>query len=625
MKKVWKGFAAAVSAAAIAATGFIGATSASADPTTTPANGTIMITNTVAGDAFAAYKLLDVTFATTGEGTTATTSYSYKLIAGTNGFSNQTKALVAAANATLNTDTDINLATYTYSDANSVNALQEALIEKIDSFKTNAANVRKYSEELYKQVKTGGANPVTATNTATATGANTEISVPQGYYLAVQTKQGTTGNPATTLNTQSAYIIDTVLSGKVTELELKAESVTFDKKLQDINDSESTTKGPWQDGADYDVNDIVPFKLDATLPANYTNYHYFEMKFNDTLSPGLTYRKDAKVYVVTKNAQNEEVENEITTGFTTTTTPTSADTDTEVTPDATKGTSIVVSTANLKASTVTVANNTPISNGSLIRVKYTAKVNNNAVIGANGNPNTANLQFTANPNVDSDGGLNQTPDDVVKVFTYQYNVDKTFAGPTAPATMPKFTLSKFYAEPAPAEGAEPAPAEGVEDERITIDGVEGNWRTVSEVEVKNVAEAGEAPQYVAAFPRIDDGKYKVEETVVPDGWNKADDVFFKITAVHTETGDSQSLTELKITYYTDGTFANVKTDVAGTTNGVANGNTTTGIVSTGIENTQGSELPSTGGMGTTVLYVAGAAIVLIAGIGLAVALRRRQA
>lgn len=612
MKKVWKGFAAAVSAAAIAATGFIGATSASAAD-----NGTIKITNTVAGDAFAAYKLLDVTFATTGEGATATTSYSYKLIAGTDGFSNQTKALVAAANATLDTDTDIDLATYTYSDANSANALQKALIQKIDSFKTDTANIRKYSEELYKQVKTGGSNPVTATNTATATGANTEISVPQGYYLAVQTKQGTTGDPATTLNTQSAYIIDTVLSGKVTELELKAESVTFDKKLQDINDSESTTKGPWQDGADYDLNDIVPFKLDATLPANYTNYHYFEMKFNDTLSPGLTYQKDARVYVVTKNAQNKEVENEITAGFTTTTTPTSTDADTEVTPDTANGTSIVVSTADLKATTVTVANDAPITNGSLIRVKYTAKVNNNAIIGANGNPNTANLQFTANPNVDSDGGLNQTPDDVVKVFTYQYNVDKTFAGPTAPTTMPKFTLSKFYAEP--------APAEGVEDKRIEIDGVKGNWKTVSEVEVKNVAEAGKDPQYVAAFPRIDDGKYKVEETVVPDGWNKADDVFFEITAVHTETDDSQSLTELKITYYTDGTFANVKTDVAGTTNGVAYGNVTTGIVSTGIENTQGSELPSTGGMGTTVLYVAGAAIVLIAGIGLAVALRRRQA
>ena len=51
----------------------------------------------------------------------------------------------------------------------------------------------------------------------------------------------------------------------------------------------------------------------------------------------------------------------------------------------------------------------------------------------------------------------------------------------------------------------------------------------------------------------------------------------------------------------------------------------TGSISTTIENKSGNELPSTGGMGTTVLYVAGAAIVLIAGIGLAVALRRRQA
>lgn len=36
MKKVWKGFAAAVSAAAIAATGFIGATSAYADDPARP-------------------------------------------------------------------------------------------------------------------------------------------------------------------------------------------------------------------------------------------------------------------------------------------------------------------------------------------------------------------------------------------------------------------------------------------------------------------------------------------------------------------------------------------------------------------------------------------------------------
>ena len=56
-----------------------------------------------------------------------------------------------------------------------------------------------------------------------------------------------------------------------------------------------------------------------------------------------------------------------------------------------------------------------------------------------------------------------------------------------------------------------------------------------------------------------------------------------------------------------------------------NGAYTIGTVTVEIENKTGSELPSTGGMGTTMLYVAGGAIVLIAGIGMAVALRRRQA
>ena len=43
------------------------------------------------------------------------------------------------------------------------------------------------------------------------------------------------------------------------------------------------------------------------------------------------------------------------------------------------------------------------------------------------------------------------------------------------------------------------------------------------------------------------------------------------------------------------------------------GNIEEGLVSIEIRNTKGSILPSTGGMGTTVFYVLGAAIVLGAG------------
>ena len=42
-------------------------------------------------------------------------------------------------------------------------------------------------------------------------------------------------------------------------------------------------------------------------------------------------------------------------------------------------------------------------------------------------------------------------------------------------------------------------------------------------------------------------------------------------------------------------------------------------------NKKGSFLPSTGGMGTTILYAAGAAIVLVAAFGIAFAVRRRNA
>lgn len=44
-----------------------------------------------------------------------------------------------------------------------------------------------------------------------------------------------------------------------------------------------------------------------------------------------------------------------------------------------------------------------------------------------------------------------------------------------------------------------------------------------------------------------------------------------------------------------------------------------------VENSKDANLPSTGGMGTVVLYTVGGLIVLIASVGLAVALRRRQA
>ena len=85
---------------------------------------------------------------------------------------------------------------------------------------------------------------------------------------------------------------------------------TVEKNLKDINDTTGETTG-WQDSADYDINDSVPFQLTATLPDNLASYDEYYLELSDTLSTGFTYNKDAKVYLV-----NGTEKTDITSSFT---------------------------------------------------------------------------------------------------------------------------------------------------------------------------------------------------------------------------------------------------------------------------------------------------------------------
>ena len=96
--------------------------------------------------------------------------------------------------------------------------------------------------------------------------------------------------------------------------------------------------------------------------------------------------------------------------------------------------------------------------------------------------------------------------------------------------------------------------------------------------------------------------------MTPDGYNTIDPIEFTITAKHDALSDNPGLTQL------NGNVASGQ--ITFTTN------TTTGSLTTNVVNKQGSTLPETGGMGTVVLYVAGAALVLAAGLWFG--LRRRN-
>lgn len=361
------------------------------------------------------------------------------------------------------------------------------------------------------------------------------LEVPAGYYLI----KDVDGALEDDQDSYTHFIVEVV--GDVT-ITPKADVPEFEKKVEDTNDTTGTTTG-WQDSADYDIGDKVPFQLKGTVTDNYDDYKVYQFIFHDTESAGLTFdASSVKVYVDG---------NEITTGF-------------RVESPAEDGHTFDVVFANLKAIS-------SVHNGSVITVEYESTLNTSAVIGSAGNPNTANLEFSNNPNDEQGGETGETPDDTVIVFTFKTIINKV-DGENKPLTGAEFTLEK----------------------KIKDDTAEGGFRWEAVQVVKN--DAGTA----FTFSGLDDGDYRLTETVTPAGYNTIDPIEFTITAAHDVLSDNPALTSLN---------GNAATGEIEFTPSVPDGSLSADIV-----NQSGATLPETGGMGTTLFYIVGSALVIGAGV-----------
>ena len=371
-----------------------------------------------------------------------------------------------------------------------------------------------------------------------------------GYYLVKDQDGSLTGDN----DSYTEYIIQVV--GNVTATP-KSDVPEVQKKVKDINDSTDTTKTDWQDSADYDIGDSIPFQLKATLADNVSSYTTYKVVFHDTLSKGLTYNNDAKVYI----------DGTETNGFTVTAT---------VNADGT--TTLTVSCDDVKA--------LGAGNSSVITVEYTAKLNENAVLGSAGNPNEVYLEYSNNPNKSEEGNneTGETPKDVVIVFTYKTIINKVDSE-NKPLTGAAFKLEKLI------KGK---------------DGAADTWTTVKEFTVDETTTS-------FTFSGLDDGQYKLTETKTPVGYNTIDPIYFVIEATHGETADVPTLKTLNA-YLTDAN-GNKQTEMKdGESVNIDLGTVdlTAGSITTTVVNKSGSELPSTGGIGTTIFYVLGGVLVLAA-------------
>lgn len=74
----------------------------------------------------------------------------------------------------------------------------------------------------------------------------------------------------------------------------KKSTPTSEKKVWETNDSKPQTTD-WQDGADYDMGDLVPFQLKGTVSENIDQYQTYYYAFHDQMEDGLTFDKDSVV------------------------------------------------------------------------------------------------------------------------------------------------------------------------------------------------------------------------------------------------------------------------------------------------------------------------------------------
>ena len=557
MNKVLKGLVAVAATAAMAVAGFAGASTAMAaegDVTITIGSET---TPASVGDVYAGYRLFDETEATVGE----KTNVAYQKRTNWNHYDKVAEAIKDVdSSATLTADSKVDDFV--------------AAIGKFASTKT-----KRFAENLYKSLKEDGV-AADANSAAVAAGAfSTTLSGPQGYYLIVQT---TAANDAG--KTMSAVIVNTAGQAGVT-VSPKKDTVTVSKKVQENMDgvNNPASEDNWGTAADYNIGDYVKFQLTGSLPTDYADYTSYEYTFHDTADQGLTFVNDTthpvKVYAVNDN-NKVELKQDALTGY-------------QVLTSDINGKTFNVKFADLKKAQAEKTGDTVnITSSTQIVVEYYAQLNENAVLGSNGNQNKVYLQFSNNKYGE---GTGKTEEHKVTVFTFKLEVTKYGKTDSDKEALngAGFTLYKATkVNPADSDYAK------VGDE---VQHTNGN---------------------VFDFTGLDSGYYKIVETTTPKGYNTIDPITFTVTATYNSADEPGTLTDLTVTDVKVGGVASAEQTF---TVNRGTGEAGTAQIKTDVVDIPGSKLPSTGGMGTVLLYVAGIAVFVLAGATLVMALRRRNA
>ena len=388
---------------------------------------------------------------------------------------------------------------------------------------------------------------------------------------------------------------------------------TVDKKVQNANNKPNGTTEDFADTTTAQIGQTVNFKLTGTLPSNYDHYKSYEYIFHDTLSKGLTLttEQEKALFVKVYDSQNAADSDKDGSSSTVGTKLDIGNYTVAVTPNNDANTtSLKVAFNDLK--TIQKDNTALITKNSVIVVYYSATINSSATVGGEGNKNSVKLEYSNDPNKTDTGTT--TPDEV-SVFTFKLDITKVKKDEiTTKLAGAKFVLSKDKDLKIDVADSDTALDSTVTNKLIKITGTTPNYvindgtsTSANEQYIMETASDGKLN-----ITGLNKGVYYLYETKAPEGYNRiTEPIKIEITEATTTEKNANgefSVTSLKYKINDD---ADAK-----------DGNTSTGVISANVENTSGSTLPSTGGMGTKLFYTIGG--ILMAGAAIVLVVRKRR-
>lgn len=429
------------------------------------------------------------------------------------------------------------------------------------------------------------------------------------------------------------YILEVVADVHVTH---KGDVPTVDKNILGYAVDKDGNPIPAKESEE-SIGDTIYYEIVGTMPSNIDDYDTYFYRFTDTMSKGLTYNGNLKVMVdgvdLTKYFWVEV---------------------NEYPEHAEPHTDLLVIIQDVKALTLLAdeEGNKLLPNGitanTKIVVTYECILNENAVIGVEGNENSVNLSYSNNPNQDGEPADNPPPPPTEKP------VNKTPIGTTPEAEVftyvteltiikvdghgNKLTGAAFkiegdsvknilatgeifvedengeyyklvdgtFTKDAPVMGDDPATDEieqandhlYVNDSKMYTKN-EYTYIDHSVEHVEHTAFVG--PDGTLKFTGLGAGTYTITEVVTPEGYNTINPITVTITWNLDQDGKGCIWTYSEEFDYVDNN-GNKQYDPE--TDYYTNTLT--------VVNQAGATLPSTGGMGTTIFYGLGSVLVLAA-------------